>query len=538
MKHPPVTQADVPWRTDMFSALDAAVTTFDSNTGWIFEGERLSLQVMRARSEQAAGLFHTYGVGPGDRVAVWLPNDADWVTAFFACARLGAVLVPLNTRWTTLECAQVLENCGPRLVLFRPRFLKADHAASLRLIYPDLDSGEWTKAYRQTPRTHVLHVGRDGIPSWVRPFRKGISQNSLSPPVSRPGPDHPLLIQYTSGTTARPKGAVLSHTHVLNFGVDPILRMGVKVGETVLNTQPLFHVGGSCAAVPLPVVLGCSVAMPEYYSPELVLQTIQAEKCVARGGMPTMYLREMAHPRFCEYDVSSLRAGWTIGAPELLEKIRTGYPLEHLFALYGSSEAAGAWGTVTDSPDVRINSVGLPYSGAEVAVDAGYGPTNAPAHSGEIIIRGWARMMGYYDESQAEGFDDKGWFRTGDIGHFDSEGRLYFDGRHKDVVKPGGENVSALEVESVLVSHPEIVQAAVVGVADPDLGEAVVACVEQVAGSGLQVQSIIEHCRQHLSPFKVPKHIVVVADWPITGSGKLNKNELAARMCAELGGPR
>jgi fatty-acyl-CoA synthase/long-chain acyl-CoA synthetase len=278
------------------------------------------------------------------------------------------------------------------------------------------------------------------------------------------------------------------------------------------------------------------MVIPEYYAPERVLELIERERCVSRTGMPTMYLREMQLPNFRSYDLSSLKSGWTIAPPAVVDRIRMEFPLEGLLQLYGTTEAGSTCADLGDPWDVRRKSSGRPLPGTHFSiVDADTGIDCPAGTTGEIRVAGWRCLLGYVGGSgEDQVFDERGRFRTGDLGHLDASGELYFDGRLKDMIKPGGENVAALEVEMFLLQHPAVHQAAVVGVPDDDLGEAVMAIIEVTEGHTLSEADLIAYCRGRIANFRIPRHVRFVAEWPMTGSGKLLKRELRERYVNEL----
>lgn len=525
-----------PLRLRLDEALDLAATERGDQTGWIFEDDAVTFAAMRDGARRVAGALAQMGIGPGDTVAIWLPNEVGWAHAIFACSLLGARLAAINTRSKADEAAHVLANSGAKALIFRPAFLNIDYGALLEAVDPQFSAGPLAaldEPARAAPQVCGIAQGRLGAP---------VPLASLAGPFDVPGnraaPEHEaILVQYTSGSTSLPKGALLSHVHVLNFGHHVAERMGVRPGETFLNTQPLYHIGGSCSSLSVPITQGCIMVMPEYYEPERVLELIARHRCVARTGMSTMYVREMQHPRFRSFDLSSLRAGWTIGPPALLDKIRAEFPIEGMIQLYGMSEGGATCGALDEPWSVRRVSAGRPYPGTFFAIVDPESGRNLPAgQTGEIRFSGWARCLGYVGMDAAAAFDEFGRFRGGDLGHLDEAGRVYFDGRLKEMIKPGGENVSALEVEAFLGQHPAVAQVAVFGVPDDDLGEAVVAVIEPVEGAGLTEQAVRDFCKGRIANFRIPRHIRFTAAWPMTGSGKILKRVLQEQMTRELQG--
>ncbi len=519
-----------PVRCYLHDALADAARNAGGQVGWVFDDERVTFAGLQLGAESLAAKLATLGAASGDTVAIWLPNELTWAEALFACSIVGARLAAINTRSKIDEVAHILANSRAKVLIFRAGFLNVDCSAILRNVLPGVALPDYSKTDSQI---YVLPLAGVRVRTAVP-----LSDVAASPvpPVQRHAPDREaLLIQYTSGSMALPKGALLSHVHVLNFGHWTVARMGVRRGDAVLNTQPFYHIGGSIGCLPVPLTLGCVAVIPEFYEPSKVLELIERERCVARTGMSTMYVREMQLPDFHDYDVSSLRAGWTIGPPALLDRIRADFPIEGMVQLYGSSEGGATTGDIAEPWDVRRVSAGRPIPGTHFSiVDPETGASVPPGQTGEIRFSGWACCLGYVGVETDMAFDSAGRFSTGDLGHFDQEGRLYFDGRLKEMIKPGGENVSALEVEAFLGQHPEIAQVAVFGVPDDDLGEAVVAVIERVAGSALGQEDIVAYSRGRVAAFRIPRHFRFVTEWPMTGSGKILKRLLRETYLAEL----
>jgi len=527
-----------PVRLRLHEALSEAADRTPRQVGWVFGDDRVSMSAMAERSRQFADALATQGIGLNDTVAVWLPNESAWAEALFACSILGARLTAINTRAKAIEARHILADSRARALILRPSFLNIDYIEILREIYPAL-AGKLTldADLRSAPHLLMLTDGPKDAPRPLENLFKSAAEASTPPPVQRLPPDREaVLIQYTSGSTSMPKGAILNHVDVLNFGYHLCTRMGLGPGEAFLNTQPFYHTGGSCGCLPVPLLLGCVMVIPEYYAPERVLELIERERCVSRTGMPTMYLREMQLPNFRSYDLSSLQSGWTIAPPAVVDRIRMEFPLEGLLQLYGTTEAGSTCADLGDPWDVRRKSSGRPLPGTHFSiVDADTGIDCPAGTTGEIRVAGWRCLLGYVGGGgDDQVFDERGRFRTGDLGHLDAAGELYFDGRLKDMIKPGGENVAALEVEMFLLQHPAVHQAAVVGVPDDDLGEAVMAIIEVTEGHTLSEADLIAYCRGRIANFRIPRHIRFVAEWPMTGSGKLLKRELRERYVNEL----
>ncbi|MBW9116442.1 AMP-binding protein [Rhizobium cauense] len=517
-------------------ALDQAVLHWPDRIGWVFDEARVSFREMQRRSDALARALLAHGIKKGDTVAIWTPNLPEFAYCQFACAKVGAVIVAINTRFKTFELGHVLKHSQARILIMVERFLKHDFVSTLSDLAGDWvpeDSGRFQSA--NLPHLErVISLGSvqaEGFMAFKDFENSGeiVSQERLMQRQSEQHFDDPVILQYTSGTTALPKGALCSHRYALNFGVEFTLRTGLKPGEPFLNTQPFYHVGGSCGAIPLPLTLGGAVVSAEYYEVERILSLIERERCVSRSGYGAMYIMEMNHERFRDYDLSSLRGGWCVGTPALMERVRDAFDMPDLVQIYGATEGGGAGGDYRQSWDVRASTCGTAVTGSELAIfDPETNERLTADEIGEIRINGWWRMNGYLRQplETAKAMDNEGWIHTGDLGALDAEGNLRFVGRLKDMLKIGGENVSAEEVEAVLLQNPHIKQVAVIGAPDDRLSEVVMAIVELKEGAELDEAEVIRFCSGTVANFRVPRYVRFTREWPLTGSGKIQKHLL------------
>jgi acyl-CoA synthetase (AMP-forming)/AMP-acid ligase II len=349
--------------------------------------------------------------------------------------------------------------------------------------------------------------------------------------------DDAVLLQFTSGTSAFPKGALLSSRASLGATWYIAERMNITSDDVYFSTQPMYHVGGSVATTLMALGASPTMIVPERYSPEAVFALIPKYKCTARTGQAAMYAMEIAHPDYRRELFASLTKAWSGGTPELRRTISREMGVPVMTTIYGLTETAGTTtiNSLDDPEDVWVYSCGRAIPGIEVAMTTEAGVTTEPGVEGEIVIRGWSVMLGYYanETATAEAIDADGWFHTGDIGRLDAMGNLYFVDRIKDMIKPGGENVSAAEVERVIQTFPGVAEVAVVGKPDERLGQVPVAFV-QVHGA-FDPQAILDHCASLMASFKVPREVFLVDSWPMTESGKILKRELAAQFGAATG---
>lgn len=540
--HPPHPFTDHTW----FSALDAAVARYGSDaTAFVAEGpgddggtwkSRLTFGGWRAASLAVAAGLAALGVVRSDRVALAAPGGPIWPVLQMACSHLGAVLVPLNVRYRRDEMSHVLDLTRPRVVVALESLREnpiADVVAGSMHVAP-------TAVLVTFPRSDLMFTAVSAPEEaattpdrldWPRFLAAGTSV-AVSEPAGRPG--DPVLMQFTSGTTAFPKAALLTNAATLGVAFHLGERMGLTDEDVLFGTQPFYHVGGSVGTTLLAPTLGTTLVVPERYRPEEAFRLVPRYRCTARTGQGAMYAMELAHPDFTAEAFRTLDKGWAAGSPELIRRVATEMGLRHVVAIYGLTESsstatAGSW---QDPLDVRAASCGRALPGLELAVDTEEGITERPDQVGEICVRGWVVMAGYYRDADAtrEAVDGDGWLHTGDLGRLDADGRLHFVDRAKDMIKPGGENVSAAEVERVIASFPGVERAAVVGRPDPRLGEVPVAFVQVVAGAEVDADALIAHCAATMAAFKVPREVVLVDSWPMTESGKVRKPVLRERV--------
>ena len=530
--------------TTVGAALDAAVRKWGDADGWVFDRDRLSFTELQLRAHAAARALIGLGLKKGDVVATWMPNLPEWLVLQMACARVGVILAGLSTRFKTEEVRYVLEHGDAAVLICTPSFMGIDFREMLFRVAPALSAARLGQVTDPSlPRLRCLvELGEDIAPqamAW-RDFLalgRDVDEAQVEALQVRQAPDDAVLLKYTSGTTSFPKGVLINHREALYWGAGIFSRLGIGEGEPILNTQPFYHAGGSCGALTVPLTLGCRIVSPSHYSVENVLGLIERERCVARTGSAAMYLMEVSDPAFGKFDLSSLRAAWCVGPPAVFQRIREATGIEKLVQPFGSTETGGTCASVDDSWEQRTASCGRPLPGIEMkVVDPETGRALDTDMAGEICFRGWWRMNGYYKlpQESAQVSLPGGWLKTGDLGSIDGDGCLHFVGRLKDTIRPGGENVSAAEVEAFLLKHPGVRQVAVIGVPDARLGEVVMAVIEPRDDANLTAEGIVAFCRGNISNLKVPRHVRFTNEWPMTGSGKIQKFELRKRYAAEF----
>lgn len=484
-----------------------------------FEGEdwagTLTFGAWARAAERYATALAAAGVGAGDRVAIVAPSGPVWPVAQVACSHLGAILVPVNLRYRSDEIAHTLALARPKLALVIERHHLTDYAALVSSCAPDLPIV--TLAGPDAEADPAFLAAADGQPA--------------PPDVSTP--DSAVLMQFTSGTSAFPKAALLGNWATLGATGQLALRMGIAEDDVYFSTQPMYHVGGSVATILMALAAGCTMVVPARYSVDAVFRMIPKYGCTVRTGQAAMYAMEMAHPDFSPDIFRTVKKAWSGGSAELKRSIRDVMGIPEITTIYGLTETAGTT-TVTarDDPDnVRWDSCGRPIAGVEVGIAHDGVIDTAPDTPGEICVRGWSVMLGYYGDppATAAAIDPAGWFHTGDLGRLDRDGYLYFIDRIKDMIKPGGENVSAAEVERVIFDHPAVAEVAVVGMPDSRLGEVPAAFVELRTGATASEADLVSWCASRIASFKVPRRVFFVGEWPMTESGKIQKRVLRER---------
>ena len=456
---------------------------------------------------------------PGERVAVWAPNIPEWVLLQYGAALAGLVLVTVNPAYRKDELAYVLRQSGSVGIFLLPDYRGNPMAASLDEVrgeLPDL-------------RDVVLFT------EW-EDFVAGGRASAAVAALPDVKPDDAAMILYTSGTTGFPKGAVLHHRGIVNDARAASRNYGLGPGETFLTPMPFFHAGGCVLGVIGSMATRGVLVAPMAFEPGLMLELIETERAVGTGGVPTMLIACMEHPDFATRDVSSLRVVVSGGAPvpaDLVRRIEAA--LGARFSIVFGQTECSAVATQTrldDTPEDKAQTVGQPLPHVEVKITDEFGATVAPGTLGELCIRGYLVMHGYHDkpEATAEAIDADSWLHTGDLATMDARGYCRIEGRLKDMIIRGGENIYPREIEAVLFGHPSVADVAVVGVPDERWGEQVAAFVRPADPAARPSTSQLHaHVRDQMAHYKVPKYWLFVEEFPLTGSGKVQKFVLRER---------
>jgi fatty-acyl-CoA synthase len=494
------------------------------------------------------------GVERGDRVAVWATNVPEWIVLQFALAKVGAILVTVNTSLRAREIEYLLRQSGASTLFTIAGFKGVDYVAELRdVTAPELKRvffiGDRDQADSREPRAgnqepeDLLSAGLQLTPyANLRTLAAGVSENQLDEREDGVGVDDVINMQYTSGTTGFPKGVMLSSRNIVNNGYWIGEGLGYTPADRLCLCVPLFHCFGCVLGVLAAYTHGTCLCPIEFFEPLRVLEMVAAEKCTALYGVPTMFLAELEHPEFSRFDTSSLRTGIMAGAlcPEpLMRRVIDEMKMRELTIVYGLTETSpGLTQTPRQAGMVeRTQTVGRVMPEIEVRIVNPQTGEDVPAGTdGELWARGYVVMKGYYEmpDATAAAITPDGWLRSGDQASIDEDGCVRITGRIKDIIIRGGENIAPKEVEDVLRTHPAIADASVYAVRSEFFGEDVAAALRLHAGVTVTLSEIQAFCRDRMARFKAPRHIRVVDAFPLTASGKIQKFRLRDAHEAEL----
>jgi fatty-acyl-CoA synthase len=491
-------------------------------------------------NKMAKGLM-AIGVKPGDKVGIWATNVPDWSTFMYATAKIGAVLVTVNTSYKVSELEFLINNADLHTLCIIDGFRDSDYVNMVFDLIPELKTSErgnlrsekfpvlknvvfiGPQKHKGMYNTHELillgsYIGDEALDH----ARKNISCHDV------------VNMQYTSGTTGFPKGVMLSHHNIINCGQSTGDCMNYTQADRLLVCVPLFHCFGCVLAMCAVITHGATMVFVEEFDPLLVLASVQKEKCTALYGVPTMFISELNHPMFNMFDLSSLRTGIMAGSLcpiETMNQVMNKMNCRDLIIVYGLTESSpGMTATrITDAPEIRATTVGTNYPGVEVkVVDPETGEECPPEVQGEICCRGYNVMKGYYNnpEATAKAIDKDGWLHSGDLAIKTKDGFYKITGRIKDMIIRGGENIYPREIENFLYQMPEIEMVEVAGIPDEKYGEIVGAFIKLKNGKTLTQEDVQEFCRGRVSRYKIPRHVIFVDDFPKTASGKIQKYKL------------
>jgi len=509
-------------------------------------GLRFTFKTLEAEARRIARGLLTHGVARGDRVAVWATNVPEWIVLQFALAKMGAILVTVNTALRAQEVHYLLRQSESSTLVTIRGFRDVDYLNELRMVGA-IGGGDAARATALPALRRVIFVGDacpDDLISYATVRNVGASEpdTTLDACEAAVRPDDVINMQYTSGTTGFPKGVMLSSRNIVNNGYWLGAGLGFTANDRLCLCVPLFHCFGCVIGVLGAYTHGACLCAVESFDARKVLETIERERCTALYGVPTMFLAELEDPEFDRFDLSSLRTGIMAGAlcPEpLMRKVIDRMHLPEMTIAYGLTETSpGLTQTPRDATlEERTQTVGRVLPEIEVRiVDPETGEDVPSGERGELWARGYVVMQGYYNmpEQTAAAITSDGWLRSGDQASIDEHGNVRITGRIKDLIIRGGENVAPKEIEDMLRQHPAVADVSVYGISSEFFGEEVAAAIRPAPGAAIDAADVMQFCQQRLARFKVPRFVRIVDSFPMTASGKIQKFKLREAHEAEL----
>ncbi len=527
-------ESETPLLGDTIGAnFDATVARFGDREALVDRttGRRWTYAELAADVDALALGLLELGIGQANRVGIWAPNCPEWTLTQYATAKIGAILVNINPAYRTRELEFVLNQSGTRLLIAAERLKTSDYAAMIAEVRPRCEG-----------LSHVVIIGG---PDWQSLIERGRQLDRSALERIELDTDDPINIQYTSGTTGFPKGATLSHHNILNNGFFVGELCKYTEADRICIPVPFYHCFGMVMGNLAATSHGACMVIPApSFDPVATLEAVQAERCTSLYGVPTMFIAELSAPGFADYDLSSLRTGIMAGSPcpvEVMKQAMSRMSMREVSICYGMTETSpvSTQTRVDDSLDRRVSTVGRVGPHLEVkVVDPATGATVPRGTPGELCTRGYSVMLGYWEQPDktAEAIDAAHWMHTGDLAVMDEDGYLAITGRIKDMVIRGGENIYPREIEEFLYTHPDILDAQVIGVPDAKYGEELMAWIRLRPGAqDLTAESLREFCSGQLAHYKIPRYVHIVDEFPMTVTGKVRKVEMRERSVELLG---
>jgi fatty-acyl-CoA synthase len=532
--------------------LDQMAASFPSNEALVYpdRGVRYSYSEFNEVCRQVAKGLLRLGIKKGDNISIWAYNVPEWVILQFATAKIGAVLVTVNTSYKSAELEYILSQSDSTTLFMVKSFKDTDYVQVLNEVVPGLGLSEPGRtATEKLPfLKNIVFIGDDapaGMFNFARIVELGreVSDSELAAVEATLGPHDVINMQYTSGTTGFPKGVMLTHYNVVNNGFNIGECMKLTEKDRLCIPVPFFHCFGCVLGVMACVTHGSTMVPVEIFDPLKVLQTVEAERCTALHGVPTMFIAELEHPDFAKFDLSHLRTGIMAGSNcpiEVMKKVIRDMNASEITIAYGQTESSPViTQTRTDDEiELRVTTVGRSLPDVEVKiVDIETGAALAPGRQGELCTRGYHVMKGYYkmEEETARTIDRDGWLHTGDLAVMDDNGYCKITGRIKNMIIRGGENIYPREIEEFLYTHPKISDIQVYGVPDRKFGEQVMAAIKLKPGLDMSEEEVREFCQGRIANYKIPKYVSFVESYPMTASGKIQKFKMRDLAIRELG---
>jgi fatty-acyl-CoA synthase len=533
--------------------LSETACRFPENEAMVFvqSGYKCTYAELDQQVDAAAKGLIAIGMEKGDHLAIWSTNHPEWVVLQFATARIGVVLITINPAYQEDELKFVIRQSDAKVLALIDRFRSSDYLKILKNVCPEastcgvepIESASFPKL-KQLLSLSADNVG--GLLNWEQFLDRGcqISDDRLRERVRQLSPEDAINIQYTSGTTGSPKGAMLTHQNILLNAWYTGLIQKFEPHDRICVPVPLYHCFGCVLGSLSAVVHATTMISPhEYFDATRTLEAIESQQCTAVYGVPTMFLAQLQDKRFGEFNCSSLRTGIMAGNPcpiELMKRVTKEMGVQQITIAYGLTEASPVITQThtTDPIEIRVGTIGRPIPDVEVKIiDPETGATLESGQAGELCARGHVVMMGYYNNPQATALaiDQDGWLHSGDLATRTDDGCYRITGRLKDLIIRGGENISPREIEERLYEHPNIEEVQVVGVPDVKFGEEVLACIKTCGDGFLTPQQVQEFCRETLAHFKIPKYVEFLDEFPMTVTGKIQKYKLRAWAIQQLG---
>lgn len=529
--------------TTIGNMLDDTASKYQEKEALVYHerGLRYTFGEFQAICNQAARGFMSLGIQKGDNIAIWATNVPEWVISQFATAKMGGVLVTVNTSYRVHELEYLLRQSQSTTLLLMDSYRDANYLAMIQEICPELQTCEpgALQSKRLPHLKNVIYLGNErqpGMFSWSDLLERAsrVTEEERMARQATLSPDDVINMQYTSGTTGFPKGVMLSHVNIVNNAIKVAECQRLGLEDKVCIPVPFFHCFGCVMGTLACVATGATMVPVIAFDPGVVLAVVEAERCTALYGVPTMFIAELNHPTFAERDLSSLRTGIMAGSLcpiEVMKKVVDQMGIRDITIAYGQTEASPVITQTVpeDSLERKVSTVGRLHAEVEAKIiDPATGDILPPGVQGELCTRGYLVMKGYYNmpEETVKAIDHEGWLHTGDLATVDEEGYYQITGRLKDMIIRGGENIYPREVEEFLYTHPKVLDVQIVGIPDAKYGEQVLACIRVKPNETLSEDEVRDYCEGKIAHYKIPRYIQFVDEYPMTASGKIQKFKL------------